>query len=112
MAEKGEKQYIIALNTCPNTETAQKIAHSLLEHGLAACINIIPTVQSVYRWQGKIEQENEALLMIKTRKDKFTQLESLIRRLHPYELPEIVAVPIEAGTKEYLNWIDQSLEIK
>ena len=112
MAEKGEKQYIIALNTCPNAETAEKIAYSLVESQLAACTNIIPTVQSIYRWQGKIEQEHEALLIIKTRKNKFTQLESLIREHHPYELPEIVAVPIEAGTKEYLNWIDQSLEIK
>ena len=112
MIEKAEKQYIIALNTCPDKESAEDIARRLVENGLATCVNIVPAVQSIYRWQGKIEQDNEVLLIIKTRQDKFAPLEVLIREHHPYELPEIVAVPIDTSSKEYLNWIDQSLEIK
>lgn len=108
----AEKKHIIALNTCPDEENAGKIARLLVENGLAACVNIVPAIQSVYRWQGKIEQDNEVLLIIKTRPDKFSQLEVLIRENHPYELPEIVAVPIETGLKEYLNWLDKSLETK
>lgn len=112
MEEKAEKNFIIALNTCPNAEVASKIARQLVENNLAACVNILPTIQSVYRWQGNIEQDNESLLIIKTRQDKFCQLEALIRQHHPYELPEIVAVPINTGLNEYLNWIDQSLDLK
>lgn len=107
----AEKQHIIALSTCPDEQTASRIAAKLVENQLAACVNIIPAIQSVYRWQGKIEQDNEVLLIIKTRKDVFSQLELLIGEYHPYELPEIVAVPIDTGLKEYLNWIDESLDI-
>ena len=111
MGEKAEKQHIIALNTCPDAVTASKLANMLVEKGLAACVNILPAVTSVYRWQGKIEQGNEVMLIIKTRKDVFSQLEETIRDNHPYELPEVVAVPIDTGLKEYLNWIDESLDI-
>lgn len=111
MDEKAEKQQIIALNTCPDTVTASKLANILVENRLAACVNILPAVTSVYRWQGKIEQDNEVLLIIKTRRDRFSALETLIRSHHPYELPEIVAVPIDTGLKDYLNWIDESLDI-
>ena len=110
MEEKAEKQHIIALNTCPDEATAGTIATKLVENGLAACVNILPGVKSVYRWQGKIEQDNEVLLIIKTRKDVISRLETLIREHHPYELPEIVAVPIDTGLNEYLNWIEQSLD--
>lgn len=110
MGEKAEKQHIIALNTCPDEATASTIATRLVEKKLAACVNILPGVKSIYRWQGKIEQDNELLLIIKTRNDVMAQLESLIREYHPYELPEIVTVPINAGLNEYLNWIDQSLD--
>ena len=106
-----EKQHIIALNTCPDEEIAGKIAKLLVEHQLAACVNILPAIKSVYRWQGKIEQDNEVLLIIKTHKDVFSRLEILIRDNHPYELPEIVAVPIDTGLKQYLNWMDESLDI-
>jgi periplasmic divalent cation tolerance protein len=107
----AEKKHIIALNTCPDEATAGTIANKLVESGLAACVNILPAIKSVYCWQGQIEQENEVLLIIKTRKEVFSRLENLIRDNHPYELPEIVAVPIDTGLKEYLNWIDQSLDI-
>lgn len=107
----AEKQHIIALNTCPDEQTASNIASKLVENRLAACVNIIPAIKSVYRWQGKTEQDNEVLLIIKTRKDVFSRLETLIRENHPYELPEIVAVPIDTGLKEYLIWMDESLDI-
>ena len=107
----AEKKHIIALNTCPDENVASNIATKLVENDLAACVNIIPAIKSVYRWQGKIEQDNEVLLIIKTRKDVFNRLETLIREHHPYELPEIVAVPIDTGLKEYLNWMDESLDI-
>ena len=107
----AEKQHIIALNTCPDEDVASNIANKLVENGLAACVNISPAIKSVYRWQGKIEQDNEVLLIIKTRKDVFSRLENLIRENHPYELPEIVAVPIDMGFKQYLNWMDESLDI-
>ena len=111
MDPKAKKQHIIALNTCPDEQTAGTIANKLVEQGLAACVNIVPAIKSVYQWQGKIEQDNEILLIIKTRRDVFSRLEDLVRELHPYELPEIVAVPIDTGLKEYLNWMDESLDI-
>ena len=112
MDEKAEKQHIIALNTCPNEDIAGTIAEKLVNRKLAACVNILPAIKSVYRWQGKIEKDTEVLLIIKTRKEVFGQLESLIRENHPYELPEIVAVTIDTGLQQYLNWIDESLDIK
>lgn len=105
-----KKQHMVVLNTCPDQETAGSIAGQLVQNGLAACVNMVPAIKSVYQWQGKIEQDDEVLLIIKTRQDKFSQLEALIQQHHPYELPEIVAVPINTGLTGYLNWIDQSLD--
>ncbi len=80
-----------------------------MEEGLAACVNIIPGLRSVYMWQGKVENADEHLLLIKTRAHCYSRLETVIRRRHPYELPEIVSVPIETGLAEYLAWIDASV---
>ena len=96
----------IVLNTCPDQETAQDIASQLVELQLAACVNIIPGIESIYRWQDKIESATEYLLIIKTHSGCYTELESTIHTLHPYELPEVVAVPIEAGLPAYLDWIN------
>jgi len=101
MTEKPQ----IVLNTCPDTETARRIADALVEQGLAACVNIVPGIQSVYRWQGKIECDNELLLIIKSQSSCYAELEQTIQTLHPYELPEIVTVPIESGLPAYLDWI-------
>lgn len=87
---------------------ASSIANSLVSSQLAACVNIIKGIESVYQWQGKIEHDKELLLIIKTRRSLFSQLEQEIQALHDYELPEIIAVPIEAGEKNYLNWIQSS----
>lgn len=78
-----------------------------MEQGLAGCVNITSAITSVYRWEGKLQSSNELLLLIKTTGVKYPQLETLIRSLHPYELPEIIAVPVEQGLNEYLNWVEQ-----
>lgn len=97
--------YHIILCTCPDKDTAEKIAHLVLEHQLAACVNIVPNITSIYRWQGQIERAEEQLLLIKARQDAYSALESLIKTHHPYQLPEIIAVAIERGLPDYLNWI-------
>lgn len=101
-------QHIIALCTCPDDQVAAAIADKLVAEGLAACVNIVPGVMSVYQWQGKIEHDSELLLVIKTRRDCYEELEVTVQQLHPYELPEIIAVTIERGLSGYLEWIDQS----
>ncbi len=95
--------------TCPDRETAETIARRLIESQLAACINILSSVTSVYLWQGEIETAQEYLLLIKSSADRYPDLENRIKALHPYELPEIVAVPIDRGHPDYLKWIDSCL---
>lgn len=102
--------HILVLNTCPDQATAEKIATSLVERQLAACVNIVPGLTSIYRWQGKIEQGQEALLLIKSRLDKYAELEAQLRQQHPYELPEILKVSLSGGLPDYLAWIDNSLD--
>ncbi|HIP34606.1 MAG TPA: divalent-cation tolerance protein CutA [Methanothermococcus okinawensis] len=103
-------EYIIVFITVPNLEVGEKIGNTLVEKKLAACVNIIPEIKSVYFWKGNVENDNEHLLIIKTRKDKFKSLEKKIKEIHPYEVPEIVAIPIVLGSTDYLNWIDETLE--
>lgn len=101
-----ESRHQIVLNTCPDRDTATALAEALVNGGLAACVNIVPAVESVYRWQGKIQHDEELLLIIKARNDRFDAISQLIRDRHPYELPEIIAVPINTGLSDYLAWID------
>lgn len=96
----------IVLTTCPDAETAGRIARALVEERLAACVNILPPMRSVYRWKGQVEEANEQLLVIKSVTAQFTALRDRLRALHPYELPEIVAVPILDGLPEYLAWLN------
>lgn len=83
-----------------------QLATTLVEERLAACTNLIPALTSVYRWQDQVESSEEILLLIKTRKDCYARLEDRIKSLHPYELPEILSVPVENGLPDYLDWID------
>ena len=99
----------IVLCTAPDPETAEMIADALVTEQLAACVNILPGVTSVYRWQGAIEHSEELLLIIKTRKAVWPMLEAQIQALHPYELPEIVAVPITNGEADYIQWLENSI---
>ena len=103
-------KYHIAVTTCPTLEIATQLANSVVEQRLAACVNIIPSIKSVYKWKGKIENDDESILIIKTMKQQLASLEKLILRLHPYETPEFISMPIESGSKAYLDWIAASIK--
>jgi len=95
----------IVLSTAGSEEEARNIARELIERRLAACVNIVPQVESIYRWQGKIESNREWLLLIKTTAEKFERVRDAIRELHSYDLPECIALAIEDGSPEYLHWL-------
>lgn len=103
-------RYQIVFCSCPDAASAARIARLLIEQKLAACVQQLPGISSLYRWQGAIEQASEHLLLIKTRQDRYPALEQAIRAIHPYELPEIIAVPCSSGLPGYLAWIDQTLD--
>jgi periplasmic divalent cation tolerance protein len=106
------ENFQIVLTTCPTAESAERIARLLIEARLAACVNVIPGLHSYYEWKGKLERSSEHLLVVKTRSDLLEQLQSMITSAHPYELPEIIAVPITAGSHPYLAWMDTQLRTK
>lgn len=101
----SDERFLLVMTTCNQRTSARRIGDGLVEQGLAACVNIIPAIESVYRWQGRIEHDEELLLIIKARASDYARLEQAIKDLHDYELPEVVAVPIETGSADYLNWI-------
>ena len=101
------EQRLIVLCTVPDQSSAEQIGGALVDERLAACVNILPGVTSVYSWQGKRETDREVVLIIKTRQGVYQNLEQRIVALHPYELPEIVAVPLVEGLAGYLGWIDE-----
>lgn len=101
--------YQLILCTCPTTEVAKKIARYLVESNLAACVNILPEITSIYRWEDKTEIQPEILLLIKSAKHVYPQLEAAIIELHPYDTPEIIAIPIQEGHPKYLQWLDSTL---
>jgi periplasmic divalent cation tolerance protein len=96
---------LLILTNLPDADSAQALARQLVERKLAACVNILPPVQSVYRWHGVVEQASEVTLLIKTVASRYTELESAIKAVHPYALPEIIALQIVAGLPAYLDWI-------
>ncbi len=102
--------YYIALTTCPDNTVANNLAQQIVKQQLAACVNIIPNIQSVYQWQGEIETDNELLLVMKTQQQTLKRLELFILQHHPYETPEFICINIESGTQAYLNWITSSLK--
>ena len=98
--------HLVVYITVPSREVGQEIANVLVEGKLAACVNIVPGISSIYHWQGDIEQDDELLLIAKTRGVFFDRLASTVKRIHPYDVPEVIALPIIAGSNEYLAWID------
>ncbi|MSQ58818.1 MAG: divalent-cation tolerance protein CutA [Betaproteobacteria bacterium] len=96
---------IVVLTNLPDQASAETLATLLVEARQAACVNILAPCRSVYRWKGQIERAEEVPLLIKTTRDRYAELEQAIRAHHPYEIPEIVALPIEAGSASYMNWI-------
>jgi len=101
--------FILVLTTLPSPQKSRRLAELVLKKKLAACINILGPVQSFFWWKKKIDRAREYLLLIKTRRSLFSKLESLIRKNHPYSIPEIVSLPIDRGTKPYLDWLSASL---
>ena len=96
---------IVVFSTVPDTDTGRKIARGVLEKRLAACVNITGPLESHYWWEGELQQEPEHLLILKTREELFPALEEAVRSLHPYDVPEIIALPVGQGSPAYLNWI-------
>jgi periplasmic divalent cation tolerance protein len=104
MAEK----VLLALSTFPDQETAREISNELVTKKLAACANILPGVESIYRWKDKIESGNETLVLFKLSEDRQSAFQEKLRSLHPYEVPEIIFVPISSGLAEYLRWVTEN----
>jgi periplasmic divalent cation tolerance protein len=97
---------LVVLSTVARAEDAERIGRELVERGLAACVNVVPGLVSIYRWKGSVASEEERLLLIKTRRETFGALREALVALHPYELPEVLALPIEDGHAPYLAWLD------
>ena len=104
MAEK----VLLALSAFPDRETAQRIAQQLVTEKFAACANILPAVESIYRWKGKIELGNETFVFFKVSEDRQSAFQDKLRSLHPYDVPEIIFVPVASGLSEYLQWVAEN----
>jgi periplasmic divalent cation tolerance protein len=104
------QRYLQVFTTVEKREDADRIASSVVNKRVAACVQIVGPIHSTYWWKGKVEESGEWLLMMKTRQDLFSSLEKEIKTLHPYEVPEIIALPIVAGSASYLQWIDDETD--
>jgi periplasmic divalent cation tolerance protein len=102
-------KFIILYCTVPDKDTAEMISENLVKEKLAACCNIVSGLKSVYRWEKKVQSDNELLLIIKTRSSLYSEIETRIKDLHPYTVPEIIALPLINGSVEYLNWMDENV---
>ena len=110
MESKKPSEFIVVFVTSGSEEEALKIAHSLVQEHLAACVNLVSPIRSIYRWEGKIWDEREWLLTIKTKRDRFDDLEKHIKSLHSYSTPEIIALPVVEGSSSYLKWVEEMTE--
>ena len=104
----GEEDPLLVLCTCPEAESAARIARALVEEHLAACVNRLPGLASTYRWRGTVHDDHEVLLLIKTRTALFDEAMARIKELHPYTVPQIVALPFTAGNPDYFRWLGES----
>jgi len=102
------QEILLALSTFPDAETARKISNQLVTEKFAACANILPAVESIYRWKEKIESGNETLVLFKLSENRQSAFQEKLRSLHPYEVPEIIFVPISSGLPEYLHWVTEN----
>lgn len=96
--------------TCPDETAARELAAGLVENRLAACVNVMPSIRSIYRWQGAVQQDDEALMVIKTSAEKYADLEKWLAGRHPYDVPEVIALPVDKGLPAYLAWVAQETE--
>ncbi len=99
-----ETSFILVLITTPSSEVGAQIAEALVGQKLAACVNVLPGIRSIYAWKGAVQADEESLLIVKSRLELFDALQSAVRLLHPYEVPEIIALPVIAGAQSYLDW--------
>jgi periplasmic divalent cation tolerance protein len=109
MSNSQTPDVLVALTTCPDAETAQQIATALVQERLAACVNQISSVRSTYIWKGELQHDQEVMLIIKTSTAQLATVESRLKALHPYEVPELIAVPVCAGSQSYLDWVRQNI---
>lgn len=100
---------IVVLTTCESADQAEQLARHLVDRRLAACVNVLPAARSIYRWKDKVEDTQEFVLIIKSRRDVFAKLREAIVHLHSYEIPEVIAMPIVDGSEPYLSWLDREL---
>jgi periplasmic divalent cation tolerance protein len=102
------EEVLLAFSTFPDIETARRITRQLVKESFAACANIIPAIESIYRWQGKVESGDEVLAIFKLDATRYSEFETKLRALHPYEVPEIISCKIDHGLPEYLSWVGES----
>jgi len=103
-----DRQILVLLSTCPDTATAERLARELVETALVACVNIVPGLRSIYRWNGAVQADEEVLMIIKTTADRLSAAREQLAKLHPYDVPEIIALPVADGHHPYLQWVADS----
>lgn len=103
--------FVALLSTTPSVGVAKKIAHALVSSKLVACVNVVPSVTSVYSWEGRIHEDEEQLLVIKTRRENLEEIKKIVESCHPYQVPELIAVPIVDGSEKYLDWMDKTVVV-
>lgn len=103
-------EILVVLTNCPDEEVAERIARALVDNRLAACVNQLAPVESIYRWRGAVEEASEVPLLVKCTRERYPAVEEAIRQLHPYTVPEIIALPVVAGFAPYLRWVDDETQ--
>jgi periplasmic divalent cation tolerance protein len=105
-------EVLAVLCTCPDSETARRLASGLVEQRLAACVNILPQIRSIYRWGDELHDDQEVLMLVKTTPLAYLELESWLLEHHPYEVPEVLALPVQAGSRDYIDWVLNGVEVR
>jgi periplasmic divalent cation tolerance protein len=108
----SEHEILLVVTNLPDRAAAERVAETLVTEGVAACVNVLAECTSIYRWEGKLEHTKEVPLLIKTTRAAYPRLEDAIRKLHPYKVPELIALPVNAGLPEYLNWVVQETQAR